>query len=362
MTRVLLMTSHPLAPPWDSADKQIAVSLVRHLDEIRFVTFGRMRRSGASSWRRFPIWSRDGRPGPLEHAQIALLAAALQPAVSLTHAVVTIGARFGAFSRWYAGLPARVRRPAIHTVPGVIDARFLAGARPLGVTVALSDATAELLRSAGFPDVRVVPPGIPLARWTAAPRPRGEPATVLFAGHHDPGGGAAEAVRGAACAGTAGCRLRLVLAMRARRDQDERVERARLAELAAGAGVDVEIHGQVADMRAMIRRASVVVFPAQRLAGKADLPFVLLEAMATGRPVVASDLLPLAALESGVVRIAPGCGEELGAALRRLLGDATEWERQAASGRRLVEERFSDVAMAARYGRLYREALEINRA
>jgi glycosyltransferase involved in cell wall biosynthesis len=349
------MTSHPLAPPWDSADKQIADSLVRHLDGTRFVTFGRIRRTGTRSWRRLPIWSRDGRPGPLEHAQIALLAAALQPAVTLTHAVVTIGAGYGAFSRSYASLPARFRRPAIHTVPGVIDARFLAGARPLGVTVALSDATAELLQSAGFPDVRVIPPGIPLARWTVAPRACLEPAIVLFAGHHDPGGGAEEAVRGAACARAAGCRLRLVLAMRARLDQDERVERARLAELAADAGVDVEIHGQVADMRALVRRATVVVFPAQRLAGKADLPLVLLEAMATGRPVIASDLRPLAALAEGIVGIPPGSPEALGAALRLLLGDGRAWDRQAASGRRLVEERFSDGAMAARYGRLYRE-------
>jgi glycosyltransferase involved in cell wall biosynthesis len=358
--RVLLITSHPLAPPWDSADKQIAVSLVSHLDDTNFITFGRWSR--ATPWRQIPILSRHGRPGLLERVQVALLAAALQPAVSLTHVVTTIGEGYGAFSRRYASLPAPFRRPTIHTVPGVLDPSFLVGAKPLGVTVALSQATAELLQSAGFRDLRVILPGIPLARWPVTPRPREVPETVLFAGHHDPGGGADDAILGAARARRGGRRLRLVLAMRTRLGQDERVESERLASLASDAGVNVEVLGHVADMRALIRRASVVLFPGTRLAGKADLPLVLLEAMATGRPVVASDLPQLAALQDGIVRIPPGSAPRLGAALGQLLDDGAAWKRQAAIGRRVVEQRFSDVAMAAAYGQLYREMVDTSRA
>lgn len=358
MTRVLLLTSHPLSPPWDSADKQLAAAVARHVPGVRFCVLDRLgaRAGGLGDWR-LPVWSPSGQPGRLAHAQVAALGLAAEPAVDLVHAVVTIGPGFGRLARWHRRLPARLRRPVLHTAPGVTDPSALASAVPLGPTVALSEATAARLRDAGFGDVRVVAPGIPLERWPMWRRPAGGPPMVLFAGHHDPGGGAEEALRGmaAACAGTP-LRARLVLAMRSRPGQDARREAARLEGLAGALGLpDVRVLGHVADMPSLIREATLVVLPARTLAGKADLPLVVLEAMAAGRPVVISRLPSLAALGDAVTSVPPGSAAELGRAVAGLLDAPARWRAMAAAGRRAVEERFSERAMAASYARLYAE-------
>jgi glycosyltransferase involved in cell wall biosynthesis len=358
VTRVLLLTSHPLGPPWDSADKQLAAAVARHVPEVRFCVLDRLGgpRSGLGDWR-LPVWSRSGQPGRLAHAQVAAFGLAAEPAVDLVHAVVTIGPGFGRLARWHRRLPARLRRPVLHTAPGVTDPATLASAVPLGPTVALSEATAALLRDAGFGDVRVVPPGIPLERWPMRPRPSGGPPMVLFAGHHDPGGGAEEALRGmaAACQATP-TPARLVLAMRSRPGQDARREAARLRALAGSLGLaGVELLGHVADMPSLIREATLVVLPARTLAGKADLPLVVLEAMAAGRPVVVSRLPSLATLGGAVTSVPPGSPAALGVAVAGLLDDPARWRAMAAAGRRAVEARFSEQAMAASYARLYAE-------
>lgn len=358
MRRVLLFTTHPVSPPWDSADKQLAHAVAHHVRDHRFLLFGRLGQPLPDfPGRRIPLMSRTGRPGLWERLQVAGLTLTLEPAVDLVHAVVSVGPAFRRLASFRRRMPARMRRPAIHTVPGVLDPLFIDGTTPIGVTVTLSENTARLLRSAGFPDVRVIPPGIPLERWPMRPRPTGTP-VVLFAGHYDEGGGAEQAVRGAAAATRQGMLVRLVMAMRTRLHQDGGREAGRLRALADREGVHVEILGVVADMGQLIGQASLVVFPAETLGGKAEVPLVVLEALATGRPVVVSDLPAFDALGPAVERVPPGDSLALGETFRQLLEAPRRWEAVSAAGRRLVERNFSEVSMARRYEELYREVLE----
>jgi glycosyltransferase involved in cell wall biosynthesis len=75
---------------------------------------------------------------------------------------------------------------------------------------------------------------------------------------------------------------------------------------------------------------------------------VLLEAMACGRPVVATDVSGTRACVqpdvNGLV-VPPGRPAELAAAAIDLLADPQRRRRMGAAGRRLVEERFSAPAM-----------------
>jgi len=163
--RVLLLTSHPVDGR-DGADKEIALGLVSGLPELNFTFFGRAGNPSPAPGRRVPIFSRTGSPGIFERAQVALRVPGLARSTDLVHAVMTIGPRYAAWSRspW-----APRNRPAVLTVPGVVSQDCLRANRPLGVTVALSDFTAGHLRDAGYPDVRIIPPGIDLTRWRRVP-------------------------------------------------------------------------------------------------------------------------------------------------------------------------------------------------
>lgn len=355
--RVLLFTSGPCEGSV-GADTQLAASIAGCMPDWDFSWFTQWPRHGPPaipSGRGVPILSRDGVPHVPERLQATLAGSYLARRTDLVHAVLTIGPTYPLFSRLRRVLLGS--GPVIHTVPGVMDTRLLDRARPLGLTVALSEATAERLRAAGFGDVRVIPPVIPLDRWPWRPRSRGTP-VVLFAGHHDPEGGAREAIAAAAQAHRFGARFRLVLAMRGRPGQDVRAEEAKLRALAAREGLPgIQVHGHVRDMPGLLAATDVLLFTPRTLGGKADLPFVVLEALATGRPVVLSDLPQFAALGSAVLRAPAGDGLRAGELLSQLLEEQRLWEMLARLGRATVEERFGADGFRAQYERLYQEAL-----
>ncbi|MGW7200634.1 glycosyltransferase family 4 protein [Streptomyces chryseus] len=355
--RVLLFTSGP----WEGgagADTQLAASIVDCMPEREFLWFTRWPPHGppgAARGRGVPIVTRDGVPHVSERLQAALVGSVLARRTDLVHAILTIGGTYPLFSRLRRGLLGG--GPVIHTVPGVMDLGLLDGARPLGTTVALSEATAGQLRAAGFGDVRVVPPVIPLDRWPWRSRALGAP-VVLFAGHHDPRGGAHEAIAAVAQAHRRGARFRLVLAMRGRPGQNVRALEAGLRAFATQQGLaGIDIHGHVPDMPALLAATDVLLFPPRSLGGKADLPFVVLEALATGRPVILSDLPQFAALGDAVLRAPVGDRLRTGELLTRLLTQPQLWEMLARRGRATVEKRFGPDCFRAQYERLYQEAL-----
>lgn len=360
MRKILLLTSHPLEGR-DGADKQLATSVARGMTDTEFTWFSRapsVSERALSAGRRIRVLSRQGVPGASERLQIAVRGTYLEPRHDLVHAILTIGPGFARYARLRGRVPVQLRRPVIHTVPGIAAPHLLEGAQPLGRTVALSQATADRLQHAGFGNVAVIPPGVELDRWPASPRPGGNISTVLFAGHHDPGGGATESVLAAAKAQRRGHRLRMIFAMRPRIGQDSATEDGRLRAFAASHGLeDVVVHGRVDDLPALVRAADILLFPPLQLHGKADVPLTVLEAMATRRPVIVSDLPEFAALGEAVLRTPVGDTTELGARLGMLLGMPKRWDELAEAGRRLVEERFSDRSMAAAYRRLYDEIL-----
>ncbi|MFF7777183.1 glycosyltransferase family 4 protein [Streptomyces tanashiensis] len=355
--RVLLLTSSPLDGS-EGCDVRLASDVLDGLPGVEFVWFTQWpkgRQAAPERGRPVRILSRDGVPHIPERVQSALAGALFARRVDLVHAFLTIGRTFPVFS-WLRPLLIG-GRPVVHTVPGVMDNRYLRRARPLGTTVALSESMARRLRAADFGDVRVVPPMIGLDEWPYLPRPEGLP-TVLFAGHHDPHGGAETAIEAAAEAHGEGARFRLVLAMRGRPGQDTEALDEALRERAGAAGLtDVEVLGYVDDMHALLASVQVLLFPPAVLGGKADIPLTVLQALASGRPSILSDLPQFADFGHAVLRAPAGDGRRTGQQLAWLLGQPRSWDMLAERGRALVEDHFGPEPFAARYGALYRELL-----
>ncbi|MEV4940773.1 glycosyltransferase family 4 protein [Streptomyces zaomyceticus] len=355
--RVLLLTSSPLDGA-EGCDVRLATDVLGTLPEVDFVWFSQWpghRQSPPERGRPVRVLSRDGVPHIPERAQSALFGAFQARRVDLVHAFLTVGRTFPAFS-WLRPLLLG-RGPVVHTVPGVMDTGYLNRVRPLGTTVALSESMARRLRASDFGDVRVIPPMIGPDEWPYLPRPKGFP-VVLFAGHHDPNGGAETAIDAAAEAVRAGARFHLVLAMRGRPGQDNAMLDEALRERAGAAGLtDFEVRGYVDDMHALLAGVHLLLFPPVVLGGKADIPLTVLQALASGRPAILSDLPQFADFGHAVLRAPAGDARRTGQQLAWLLDQPRSWDVLADRGRTLVEDHFGPERFAARYGALYRELL-----
>jgi len=83
----------------------------------------------------------------------------------------------------------------------------------------------------------------------------------------------------------------------------------------------------------------------------------VVEALATGRPVVATRLPQLAALSDVLVQVPAGAAEEAAEAVRLLLTDPAAWQERSQNGRDAVERRFSAEQMCRSYAEIYAELL-----
>ncbi len=126
-------------------------------------------------------------------------------------------------------------------------------------------------------------------------------------------------------------------------------DEARLRTLAASLGLAgrVAFTGFVADTDAYMRAMDVVLVPSR----KDSLPLVALEAMARGRPVIASDTgdLPTAVLDGVCGFVVPvGDAEALAARARILLDDPALRRRMGEAARARAVDTYSAGAMARR--------------
>jgi glycosyltransferase involved in cell wall biosynthesis len=129
------------------------------------------------------------------------------------------------------------------------------------------------------------------------------------------------------------------------------------AELRQSAlGLDIRWLGFLRDIRPVYAAADAVVMPSLT----EGLPLVALEAMALGRPLVASEVgeLPTLLADGAGVLVRPGSDAALARGLEGVLLDAEHRERLALRARARVESAYTLERMAERYAReLYETAL-----
>ncbi|MFA6030796.1 MAG: glycosyltransferase family 4 protein [Elusimicrobiota bacterium] len=130
-------------------------------------------------------------------------------------------------------------------------------------------------------------------------------------------------------------------------------EAVRAAVRAAGLEESFVFLGYRPDHGELLAAADALVLPSVH---SEDMPLVLLDAMALGKPVVSTRLAGIpAAVEDGVTGLLaePGDPAGLAEALRRLCADAALRARLGEAGRRRFAERFEVSGMARAYAALY---------
>jgi glycosyltransferase involved in cell wall biosynthesis len=365
VNKVLLLTSHPVAPPWNSGDKNLARTLILGDTGVQYTFVGD--RIDPTPWPphhdRAALNFRSSTPTTREKGRIVRWLALHPPNVDLIHAVITFQGNL-LTQRLLMVLPALRRRPLLLTCPSgeVLPSEVLRRAR---ATVVLTRRTRSLLEGRGVPGVHLIPPGVDLRRFhpearddAAAmlglePRP-----TLLFAGHHDKGGGLDAALTLAGRLRHRVPDLRLLVGMRLRPGEDgaQRGREMRERAEAEGIGGDALVElGAMANMRAAILASTAVVFQPTVLGMKMELPMTLIEALACGRPVVISPLEPLDELldSSPAVTAGEPDDEAVVAHLERLVRDGAYFGRCSEAARELAEDRYSAETMVGRYAELY---------
>ena len=133
-------------------------------------------------------------------------------------------------------------------------------------------------------------------------------------------------------------------------------QREALAQQAREAGLPVEMAGFVSDVPAFLGQTGLFALSSR----SEGLGLVLVEAMAAGRPVVATRVggVPEVVVdgETGLL-VEPGDVDALAAAIRRLLADPALAQRMGAAGRERVRALFSAERMAEQTAAVYEELI-----
>ena len=257
----------------------------------------------------------------------------LVPGPTLTTLIVADVPRVGTFHRAGPSLAYSRLRPAVRWVAKRLDLRC-----------AVSDEAAATARAALGGRYEVLFNGIEVDRFACAEPWPSEGPTILFLGRHEPRKG-----------------LAVLLEAMSLLPPDVHLwvgsDGPQTNELRAGSAGDPRITwlGRIDDAEKARRLRGADVFCAPSLGGE-SFGVVLLEAMAAGIPVVASDLTGYRAVARAgrdAVLVAPGDAGALAEALRAVLEDAQCARSLAASGA-LHAAGFAMERLAARYLELYR--------
>lgn len=229
---------------------------------------------------------------------------------------------------------------------------LLSGARAW--TLVQNDDDRALLAAAGIGTpartVLIAGAGVDLAAFPAMPETSARPPLVLLPARLLVDKGVHEFVAAARTLRAAGVPARFVLAGQHDTDNPGAVSTADLAAWQRD-GI-IEWAGHRDDMAAVYASATVVCLPSYR----EGLPKVLLEAGATGRALVTTDVPGCRdVVEHGVTGLLVRArdSDALAGALRTLLADSALRTRLAAAMRRRIEERFAITTIAAETLALY---------
>ena len=363
--RVFLLTSHPVAPPWNSGDKNLARTLLLGDAGVDFVFVGD--HHDPSPWperhRRLLLRSNGDMPSSTEKLRLLGRLVVGAPQADAVHVIVTF--QSGRVTPAVLGnLPLLRRHRFIATCPAG-DFHPLSLLRRAAAVVALTRRTAGRLRDEGLGRVHLIPPGVDLERFAPAPVEigwahlgAGDGPFLLFAGHHDEHGGLEQALDVVAAVRARVPGVRLIAAMRHRPSEDAASLRRRLRSMAAARGLDgavVELGG-LANMAAAVLASHAVLFQPARLGLKMELPMTLLEALACGRPVVTSDVETLPEV-GGPPAVHVGRSDDPAVVdhLVSLIEDPRHFAECGAAARALAVERYDARTMVRRYAELYAE-------
>lgn len=206
----------------------------------------------------------------------------------------------------------------------------------------------------GHVRVEVLPNGINVDDYEAHPASEGEP-IVVYAGALGVGKGLVDLLEAVQEIGLPPTRLLVVGGVNQRGAEDADSIRARFCD--AGYGQSLKGEMGTIELRKVMRKAHIVVLPSH----SEGHPLVLLEAMASARPVVATEVGGIPQTISHGVEgalVPPHDGHRLAGALEEMLSDPDMRRRMGRAARQRVETEFEWSLFRNRLMDLYESCLK----
>lgn len=368
MKQVLLVT-RPLVPPWDEASKNFAYFLGRTItgQSLTLMTTKTSLLELPATVHQKVIFS----GGHFDFmAKIALLRylRASRNLFDITHYLFTPTQYNSALLRWFAKPTKGKTLQTIATLRDDLYSPKALRAMLFADHLVTYTATAkQKLERLGFTNVTHIYPGIDLLRY--APKPKD---TILLkqfgftADHYIviyPGEymrlGATDMLTEAFIdffTKHPETDIRFLFACRVKNEADAQKKKAVYQRFAdARLLAYVAFSDTVVDMSALYNSADLIVFPVENLRGKFDVPLIIIEAYACGKPVILSDLEQFRefANDTICVTIPKNSGTQLIQKMVYLRDNIQEGVRLGVNARRFAESSFDLKDTAKQYEAIY---------
>lgn len=370
MKKILLAT-RPLVPPWDEASKNFAYFLGRTVIgySLTLLTTKESLEGLPDTARQEKIFSSHSFD---LRAKISLLRylRRSRERFDITHYLFTPTKQNIGLIRWFAK-PRRGK--TVQTIATLRDdlysAKILRALHFADHLVTYTDTAKQKLERLGFTNVTCIYPGIDLERY----QPQKKDETVLrtyglapddffviYPGEYTRLGATDMLIE------TfleyfnkhPDSTLKFLFACRIKNKAD-RVKREELRKKVRDAGQEKKIlfeeNPATTDMAALYNTADIVAFPVGNLLGKFDVPLVIIEAYACGKPVILSDLPQFRefANDDICVTIPKNSGTKLLEKVLYLKDNKTEQARLGENARRFAESSFDLKNTAKQYEEIY---------
>lgn len=368
MSKKVLLATRPLVPPWDEASKNFAYFLGKTVRDhaLTLLTTHTPLVGLPESVHQEPIFQ-SGHFDIRAKLSLFCYLRTARKAFDITHYLFTPTKQNTTLIKWFAQPSGKTLQTVATLRDDLYSPRELKDLLFADHIIVYTDHSKEKLTQLGLTHVTRIYPGIDLERFSPQPKNQSlltglgltpEHFVVIYPGEY---------VRlGATNMLTETflqyfqehpeTNLRFVFACRIKNEADKKKKEEVHQKFAEAGLLDyVAFSDTITDMAGLYNTADVVVFPVADLKGKFDVPLIIIEAYACGKPVILSDLPQFAEFSNSdiCVTIPKDSGDKLIESLAYLKQNNEERMRLGENARRFVKDHFDLKNTAKQYEEIY---------
>jgi glycosyltransferase involved in cell wall biosynthesis len=370
MKKVLLIT-RPICPPWDEASKNFAYFLSKNIDSVEFglLTNGIIPDMPSNVRQKVIYTSNDF--SYFQKLRLIRNLRKIKNDYDILHYIFTPTKQNSFLLKHFVNYKKRKETKTIQTIATLREDLYkekeikdlLFG----DLIITYSDYAKDKLNKLGFNNVKRVYPGIDLDLYSPASKDEElrknlnltkNDFVISYSGEYTRLGATDDFVNMVIKYQSELFRknIKLIFACRIKNDKDARKRNSIIKSFSKKKLLElVRFPKTFNSMEKMYNLSDICLFPVQNMKGKFDIPLVIPEAMACGKPVVLSDLPILAELSNGQnsVIISRGDIDALAQSIFDLHDNPEKRKKIGIGARKFVENRFDIKKIAEIYEKIY---------